>query len=143
VEECLDFFNNSTRAELVKERGAWFRTQSGKDYHPDKFNNKVVNEAMRKEAQHCFASVSLALKALFEWDEILLDKKKQKKAQAQDQVEFNKNYHALYSWESELYVQSCNDFMDFLKFKQPPKRQQTKTTTNPNDNKPKQQKNEK
>jgi hypothetical protein len=122
VEECLDFFNNSMRAEFVKEHAAWFRTHSGKYYHPDKFNNKVVNEAMRKEAQHCFASVSLALnKALVEWDEILLDKKKQKKAQ--EQVKFDKNYHALYmySWESELYVQSCNDFMDFLKFKQPPK----------------------
>ena len=136
--ECLNFFNNSERAELVKERRAWFRTHSGKYFHPDKFNNKVVNEAMRKEAQHRFASVSAALAALVEWDEIALDKKKQK--EAKDEVEFDKNYHALYSWESELYVQSCNGFMNFLEFRQPPKRQQTETTTNRNNNKPKRQK---
>lgn len=137
--ECLNFFNNSERAELVKERGAWFRTHSGKYFHPDKFNNKVVNEAMRKEAQHRFASVSAALSALLEWDEIALDKKKQTK-KALDPAEFDKNYHALYSWESELYVQSCNDFMNFLEFRQPPKQQQTETMTNRNNNNPKRQK---
>jgi hypothetical protein len=114
--ECEDFFNNSKRADLVKERKVWFRNQSGLCMHPDKFSRKVVNEAMRLDMQHRFGAVKMALDALEEWDDIALDENKQRKAKRE-----NHPFNALYTWESELYVLSSQGvlYMDYLDFRQP------------------------
>jgi hypothetical protein len=108
---------------MVKERQKWFRAQSGKYFHPDKFNRKVVNGAMRLENQYRFASLKMALDALVEWDEVAIDENKQE--EARNSEEFDDKLVALMSWESELYVQSLNAHLDFLDYRQP-KRQRTK-----------------
>jgi hypothetical protein len=114
--DCEDFFNNSKRADLVKERKGWFRRNLGKHIHPDKFSQKVVNETMKKEMEHRFGAVRTAVEALEEWNEVALDKKKQQQAD-NESYKFN----ALCTWESELYVLSSKGvlFMDYLEYRQP------------------------
>jgi hypothetical protein len=122
-----DFFNDDKRAELVKERKNWFRRESAKSIHPDKFGQRVVNMAMKKEMEHRFGAVRTAVEALEEWNEVALDQKKQKKAE-NGKLETN----ALCTWESEIYVITskegllCMDYLEYKSQNRKAKRQRTK-----------------
>jgi hypothetical protein len=114
--DCEDFFNDSKRADLLKEHKVWFRRKCGMHIHPDKFSQRVMNETMKREMGHHFAAVRTAVVALEEWNEVALDKQKQQQADNESYT-----FHALCTWESEIYVLSSKGvlFMDYLEYKQP------------------------
>ena len=83
-----------------------------------------MNEEMKLENQHCFASVKMALDALVRWDEVARDEERIAEWKG-SRDDFDAKLLSLLSWESDIYVRSIDDFMDFLAYRQPKQKQTT------------------
>jgi hypothetical protein len=110
-EQMTEFFTDTQRAGIIKERDKWFR-QVGKTIHPDKFNAKVANEDMRKANSERFSALKTAMSALVEWDEIARSPDKSCR-------EDEGNLENLKQWENELLVMKRGTYMSYDQFKQP------------------------
>ena len=72
---------------------------------------------MQKENNDRFNAVTIAKKALMEWDEVALDKAKIRKAE-QGTLQLEN----LLSWESMIHVPKEGDWMDYTEFQQQKRR---------------------
>jgi len=82
--------------------------------HPDKFAQRVKDEGMIKDATKRFAAFTMAKDALHEWNEVALDKKKQRQVQ-----EGELELEHLRTWENEIRIQGKGCYMDYDDFPQP------------------------
>jgi hypothetical protein len=118
--QCMDFFDDSKRKEMIDKVDKEYKYLA-RTVHPDRFNQKVVNQGMKKRNDERFAAITMARKALTEWHDVAKDTERRKRA-AKGKLALE----CLGKWDSVIYVPEDENEWDYEDFQQKKKGEESK-----------------